>query len=119
MHFMADRLADSRSFRTLNVLDNFNREGLCIEVDFKLPAERNVRSLNQIIEWCGKPQTIGVDNGPEYISGTLMAWAQKHGVRLEHIQPGKPQQNVNIERYNHTFRGEWLSQDIFETIAEA
>lgn len=72
MDFMADQLADGRSIRTLNVLDDFNREGLCIEVDFSLPAERVVRSLNQIIEWRGKPQTIRVDNGPEYISGTLM-----------------------------------------------
>jgi len=86
------------------------REGLCIDVDFSLPAERVVRSLNQIIEWRGKPQSIRVDNGPEYISGTLMTWAEKHGVRLEHIQPGKPQQNAYIERYNRTVRGEWLSQ---------
>jgi putative transposase len=67
-------------------------------VDFSMPAERVVRSLNQIIEWRGKPQTIRVDNGPEHISGTLMTWAEKHGVRLEHLQPGKPQQNTYIER---------------------
>ena len=88
------------------MLDDFKREGLCIEVDFSLPAERVVRRLNQIIEWRGKPQTIRVDNGPEYISGTLMTWAEKHGVRLENIQPGKPQQNTYIERYNRTVRGE-------------
>ena len=62
MDFMADQLADGRSIRTLNVLDDFNREGLCIELGFSLPAERVVRSLNQIIEWRGKPQTIRVDN---------------------------------------------------------
>ena len=62
MDFMADQLADGRSIRTLNVLDDFNREGLCIDVDFSLPAERVVRSLNQIIEWRGKPQSIRVDN---------------------------------------------------------
>jgi putative transposase len=77
MEFMADQLADGRSIRTLNVLDDFNREGLCIEVDFSLPAERVVRSLNQIIEWRGQPQAIRVDSGPEYISGTLMTWAEK------------------------------------------
>jgi putative transposase len=104
--FMADQLAEGRSTRTLNVLDGFNREGLCIEVGFSLPAERVVRSLNQIIEWRGKPQTIRVDNGPEYISGTLMEWAEKQGVRIEHIQPDKPQQNAYIERYNRTVRGE-------------
>ncbi len=119
MDFMADQLADGRSIRTLNVLDDFNREGLCIEVDFSLPAERVVRSLNQIIEWRGQPQAIRVDNGPEYVSGKLMEWAEKHNVRLEYIQPGKPQQNAYIERYNRTVRGEWLGQYIFETIEEA
>ena len=71
-------------------MDDFNREGLGIEVDFSLPAQRVVRSLNQIIEWRGKPKTIRVDNGPEYTSGTLMAWADKQCVRLEYIQPGNP-----------------------------
>ena len=119
MDFMADQLSDGRSIRTLNVLDDFNREGLCIEVDFSLPAERVVRSLNQIIEWRGKPKTIRIDNGPEYVSGKLMEWAEKQGVLLAYIQPGKPQQNAYIERYNRTVRGEWLSQYIFETIEEA
>ena len=119
MDFMADQIADGRSTRTLNVLDDFNREGLGIEVDFSLPAQRVVRSLNQIIEWRGKPKTIRVDNGPEYTSGTLMAWADKQGVRLEYIQPGNPQQNAYIERYKRTVRNEWLGQYIFETIEEA
>jgi len=90
----------SRSIRTLNVLDDFNREGLAIEVDFSLPAERVVRSLNQIIEWRGQPQAIRVDNGPEYISGTLMTWAEKRNIRLEYIQPGKPQQKHGHRRHD-------------------
>ena len=119
MDFMADRLADGRQFRLLNVLDDFNREGLGIEVDFSLPAERVVRALNQIIEWRGKPMAIRVDNGPEYISATLAIWAAKQGIVLTHIQPGKPQQNAYVERYNRTVRHEWLDLYIFETIAEA
>ena len=83
MDFMADRLADGRQFRLLNVLDDFNREGLGIEVDFSLPAERVVRSLNQIIEWRGKPLAIRVDNGPEYVSSKLVEWAEKQGDRIE------------------------------------
>jgi putative transposase len=82
---MADQLADGRSFRTLNVIDDFNREGLGIEVDFSLPAMRVVRSLNRIIEWRGKPETIRVDNGPEYISGTLLAWAEKRNIAITHV----------------------------------
>ena len=119
MDFMADRLADGRQFRLLNVMDDFNREGLGIEVDFSLPAERVVRALNQIIEWRGKPMVIRVDNGPEYISATLAIWAAKQGIALTHIQPGKPQQNAYVERYNRTVRHEWLDLYIFETIAEA
>jgi putative transposase len=100
MDFMADRLGDGRAFRLLNVLDDFNREGLGIEVDFSLPAERVIRSLDRIIEWRGKPGTIRVDNGPEYISGKLLIWAEKRGISIQHIQPGQPQQNAYIERYN-------------------
>lgn len=118
MDFMADQLADGRSFRTLNVIDDFNREGLGIEVDFSLPAARVVRVLDQIIEWRGKPAAIRVDNGPEYVSGTLMTWAEKQGIALRFIQPGKPQQNAYIERYNRTVRAEWLGQYIFETMEE-
>jgi putative transposase len=116
MDFMADQLVDGHPFRALYVLDDFNREGLGIEVDFSLPAERVVRSLNRIMEWRGKPTTVRVDNGPEYVSGELMTWAEKHGVHIEYIQPGKPQQNAYIERYNRTVRGESLDQHIFETI---
>jgi putative transposase len=77
-----------------------------------------VRSLEQIIEWRGKPQVIRSDNGPEYISGTFIAWAEKRGIRLDHIQPGNPQQNAYIERYNRTVRYDWLSHYLFESIEE-
>ena len=77
-------------------------------MNFSLSAERVVRSLHQIIEWRGQPPATLVNNGPEYISGTLMTWAEKRNIRLEYIQPGKPQQNAYIERYNRTVRGEWL-----------
>ena len=95
------------------------REGLGIEVDFSLPAERVIRSLDRIIEWRGKPGTIRVDNGPEYISEKPMKWAEKQGVAILHIQPGQPQQNAYIERYNRTVRHEWLDQYIIESIQEA
>ena len=69
MDFMADRLGDGRAFRVLNVLDDYNREGLGIEVDFSLPAERVTRILENIIEWRSKPETMRVDNGPETTFG--------------------------------------------------
>ncbi|WAJ70235.1 IS3 family transposase [Catenovulum adriaticum] len=118
MDFMHDQLVDGRSFRLLNIIDDFNREGLAIEVDFSLPAERVVRTLNQVIEWRGKPRQIRSDNGPEYISALLAEWAEKHDVELKFIQPGNPQQNAYVERYNRTVRYEWLNQYLFSSIAE-
>ena len=93
MDFMHDQLEDGRSFRLLNILDDCNREGLGIEVDFSLPAGRVIRTLDRLIEWRGKPKRIRCDNGPEYISGLLSAWRQRTAYR-EFIQPGKPQQNA-------------------------
>lgn len=119
MDFMHDSLANGRSFRTFNVLDDYNREGLGIEVDLSLPAGRVIRALDQIIEWRGKPDGIRNDNGPEYISAELAAWAEKHAIRLHFIQPGNPQQNAYIERFNRTVRHEWLNQHLFESIDHA
>ena len=119
MDFMADRLEDGRAFRLLNVLDDFNREGLGIEIDFSLPADRVIRSLDRIMEWRGQPGSIRVDNGPEYVSGKLLAWAEKRGISIQYIQPGKPQQNAYVERYNRTVRHEWLDQYIISSIEEA
>jgi putative transposase len=118
MDFMHDQLEDGRSYRLFNVIDDYNREGLGIEVDLSLPSERVVRALDQIIEWRGKPIQIRCDNGPEYISSTLAVWAQKHGITLVFIQPGNPQQNAYIERYNRTVRYDWLAQYLFHSIAE-
>jgi putative transposase len=118
MDFMQDSLTDGRSYRLFNVIDDFNREGLCIDVDFSLPALRVIRALDQVIEWRGKPQLIRCDNGPEYLSGELATWAQNRGIQLLHIQPGKPQQNAYIERYNRTVRYDWLSQYLFDTLDE-
>jgi len=119
MDFMHDALSDTRSFRTFNVIDDYNREGLGIEVDLSLPAVRVIRALERIIEWRGKPKAIRCDNGPEYLSGQLVAWATKQQIQLHYIQPGKPQQNAYVERYNRTVRHEWLNQHLFESIAHA
>lgn len=118
MDFMHDQLEDGRSYRLFNVIDDFNREGLAIEVDFSLPTARVIRALDQIIEWRGKPKQLRCDNGPEYISGLLATWAESRGVELEFIQPGNPQQNAYIERYNRTVRYDWLGQYLFSCIEE-
>lgn len=118
MDFMHDQLADGRCFRLFNLIDDFNREGLVIEIDLSLPSVRVIRTLQQVIEWRGKPKAIRCDNGPEYISEALLSWARSEGITIAHIQPGKPQQNAYIERYNRTVRYDWLQQYLFESIAE-
>jgi putative transposase len=87
MDFMHDALGDGRNVRLFNVLDDFNREGLAIEVDRSLPSARVIRTLQQVIDWRGKPRVIRCDNGPEYISGTLLQWAAERQIRIEYIQP--------------------------------
>lgn len=119
MDFMHDTLLDGRSFRTFNVMDDYNREGLGIEVDFSLPTLRVIRALERIMEWRGKPEAIRCDNGPEYLSGQLVAWARKQRIRLHYIQPGKPHQNAYVERFNRTVRHEWLDQHLFVSIRHA
>jgi putative transposase len=116
--FMADALWSGRRFRTFNVLDDFNREALRIEVDTSLPAARVVRALDQLIEIRGRPQVLRSDNGPEFISEALARWARRHGVELRFIQPGKPMQNGYVERFNRTYREEVLNCYVFETLGE-
>jgi putative transposase len=118
MDFMHEKLTDGRSFRLLNVIDDCNREGLGMEIDFSLPSYRVTRALDQIIEWRGKPKAIRCDNGPEYVGSILREWAIKHSIRIEYIQPGKPQQNAYIERYNRTVRYDWLAQYAFASLEE-
>ena len=118
MDFMHDQLEDGRTFRLFNVIDDFNRQALGIEVDFSLPAERVIRSLEQIIEWRGLPNVLRCDNGPEYVSEKVMTWATKRGITIEYIQPGKPQKNAYVERFNRTVRYEWLAQYVFESLGQ-
>ena len=115
---MHDQLSDGRSIHLFNVINDFNREGLGIEVDFWLPAEWVARTLDNIIEWRGKSKQIRCDNGPEYISGTLAQWAEQHQITLAFIQPGNPQQNAYVERYNRTVRYDWLGQHLFEEVSD-
>jgi len=119
MDFMSDQLASGKTFRTFYVMDDYNREGLGIEVDTSLPSARVVRALEQIIEWRGKPAALRCDNGPEYLSQTLVGWANERRITLLYIQPGKPTQNAYIERFNRTVRHEWLDMHQFNSIAHA
>lgn len=116
--FMSDSLHSGQRFRTFNVLDDFSREVLAIEVDTSLPAARIIRVLDRIASWRGYPAKLRMDNGPELVSVQLAGWAEQHGVELEFIQPGKPTQNSYVERFNRTFRDEILNFYIFNRLSE-
>lgn len=118
LDFMSDSLSNGRTFRTLNVIDDFNREALWIEVDTSLPAERVVRVLEQLLSWRGRPTRIRMDNGPELIARRLESWAKDRQIELLHIQPGKPAQNAYIERFNRTFREDVLDAYLFDDLEE-
>jgi putative transposase len=118
LDFMSDALLNGRRFRTFNVIDDFNREVLAIEVDTSLPAQRVTRVLDQIAAWRGYPQRVRVDNGPEFTSNPFHVWAQLHEVALDFIQPGRPAQNAYIERFNRTYRTEVLDFYVFTSLQE-
>jgi putative transposase len=118
LDFMSDSFAGGRPFRTLNIIDDFNREVIWIEVDTSLPAERVIRVLEMAAIGRGLPKQIRMDNGPELISEALTKWAEQKGVELVHIQPGKPAQNAYIERFNRTFREDVLDAHVFQTLDE-
>jgi putative transposase len=114
--FMHDQLTDGRSVRILNVTDDHNREALLNEAAHSIPATRLTRMLDQLFEWNGTPKVIRSDNGPEFISGHYIAWAKRKGITLWYTQPGNPQQNAYIERYNRTLRQDLLDRHQFTSI---
>ena len=118
MDFMCDSLVDGRRFRLLNIIDDYNRESLAIEIDTSLPALRVIRVLEQLIEYRAKPQAIRVDNGPEFISDRLQQWCDDKQIRLQFIQPGKPMQNGFVERNNGSLRKELLDAYLFYSLPQ-
>jgi putative transposase len=118
--FMSDSLADGRRYRLFNVMDDFNRESLAIEVDTSLPSLRVIRILERLVAGRGKPANIRCDNGPEFISHKLEQWCNEKDkqITLQFIQPGKPMQNAYIERKNGSIRRELLNAYLFYSLAE-
>lgn len=116
--FMTDTLYDGRRFRTLNALDEGNREGLAIDVGMSLPSGRVIAVLDELVAIHGRPRALRVDNGPELTSIALTRWCAQLGIALHYIQPGKPQQNAYIERFNRSYRTEILNAYVFHSIAE-
>lgn len=116
--FMHDALYGGRTFRTFNVLDESNREALAIEVGTSIPSARVIRVLERLIELYGKPEALRIDNGPEFTAALFEQWCQERGIARLFIQPGKPDQNAFIERFNRSYRDELLDLYVFESIVQ-
>jgi putative transposase len=119
MDFMQDSLSNGVNFRTLNVIDDFNREALLMTMDTSLTSKRVIRELDQLIAWRGAPAKIRVDNGPEFIAEALAKWARDRNIEMKFIEKGKPYQNGYMERFNRSFREEVLDAYCFTRIREA
>jgi putative transposase len=119
MDFLTDSLVDGRRFRVLTIVDNVSRVSPAIAVGASLTGERVVTLLEGLRAHGGLPQRIAVDNGPEFISKALDAWAYRHGVQLEFSRPGKPTDNAFAESFNGHFRAECLDCHWFASLEEA
>ena len=119
LDFLHDRLATKRPFRVLTMVDEYSRESPAIVADTSLPGVRVVEVLERLAETHGLPQTLRIDNGPEFAGSALDAWAYRRGIRLHFIEPGKPTQNGYAESFNGRLRDECLNEHWFPTLEEA
>ncbi len=118
MDFMHDALMNGRKFRTLNIIDDYNREALRVEPFFSIGSSLVIKVLQRLILERGKPDCIRMDNGPEFIASALKDWCNDKGIGLQYIQPGRPMQNGYVERFNKSYRNYVLDAYLFEDITQ-
>lgn len=116
--FMSDALYSGMRFRTFNVIDDFNREALAIEIDTSLSSARLVRVFEQLKTERGLPHVLRTDNGPEFLGSVFTEWCRDNGIMIDYIEPGKPNQNAYIERFNRSYRTEVLDAWLFKDLDE-
>lgn len=116
MDFMHDTLANGRKVRVLNIMDDYNREALIVRPDYSHSGHSVANAIEQIMDWRGKPYEIRCDNGPEFLSRTLVDFCNNHDIKIKYIQPGKPTQNAYIERFNRSYREDILDAYLFESM---
>lgn len=119
MDFVRDTLSDGRAFRALTIMDQCTRECVAIEVGVSVSGHRVAQVLDGLRTTRGLPTQIVVDNGPEFQSRALDAWAHLRGVQLHFIRPGHPVENAFIESFNGRLRDECLNQHWFRSLPDA
>ncbi|MEP9371300.1 IS3 family transposase [Mesorhizobium sp. KR1-2] len=119
LDFVSDQLTDGRRFRILAVVDDCTRESLALVADTSLSGLRVARELNRLIAERGKPKMIVSDNGSEFTSNAILAWADQARLEWHYIAPGKPMQNGFIESFNGRLRDELLNETLFSSLAQA
>ncbi len=116
MDFMHDSLESGRRFRTLNIIDDYNREALAVDAEYSISSTKLVEAVKRVIEWRGKPESIRSDNGPEFTASAFQEFCESYGIIHKPIQKGKPMQNGYIERFNRTYREDVLDSMIFSNL---
>jgi len=119
MDFVSDQFYNGKRFRTLTLLDLYSRECLALHVGKSITGEAVANILDQVGQGKGLPQRIKVDNGPEFISKALDAWAYFNHIQLDYSRPGTPTDNAIIESFNGSFRDECLNTNWFLSLASA
>ena len=116
---MADQLGSGRRFRVLTIMDDYTRAWPKTIVDTSIGGVRVVRALEKFSKTRPLPKAIVSDNGTEFTSGAFLSWAEKRGIELRFIQPGKPNQNAFVESFNGKLRLECLNTHWFSTLEDA
>ena len=119
LDFVSDQFTDGRRFRILTVVDDCTRESLGLVADTSLSGVRVARELDRLMTERGRPQMIVSDNGSEFTSNAIIAWADRAKVEWHYIAPGKPMQNAFIESFNGRLRDELLNETLFSTLSQA
>lgn len=119
LDYQYDQTADGRMLRLLNIVDEFTREALVMQVERSITAEQTVSALEQLVAGRGAPENIRCDNGPELTAHALRDWCASTAVTTSYIEPGAPWQNPFAESFNARVRDELLNLEEFSCLAEA
>ena len=117
--FVQARTRDGRAFRMLNVIDEYTRECLAIDVARKLKSDDVLERLSELFVLRGVPEHIRSDNGPEFTAKAVRGWLGRVGVKTLFIEPGSPWENGYVESFNGKLSDELLDREVFDTLLEA